>query len=174
MTIPPRPPRDELEVVLSLAAVGNYVISAGHLEATMCRLIEWMAGNQTPGQITGATARLPWTPLVAELRTQAKSAGLADTLEALLDAQGFDVLVKLRHSLIHGSVGVDQPPTIAINRRRKTGKGAIMLGSRQEIEQCTGKLQELNEALDALMPQRYRRVHGNLIDGVVGKEAPDP
>lgn len=55
---------DPLGQMLSVAAIGSFVINFGHLEHSMMRLLEWLQGSQSPGAISASTLRLTWSQLV--------------------------------------------------------------------------------------------------------------
>jgi hypothetical protein len=159
---------DDLGVMLSVSAIGSYVLNFGHLEHSVMRLVEWLAGNPSPGAISTPTLKLRWSDLIKKLLASAVGSPVEAEVTALLDERHVDLLARLRHSLVHGSVDVTQPPTIAINRRKPDGSSAILLGSREQIEQECRHVINLRTALDRLLPESYRRVRSNLAAGVVG------
>lgn len=163
-----RPASDPLEQLLSVAAVGSYVINFGHLEHGVMRMIEWLGGNTSPGQITTSTLQLGWSQLIQRLRADIVGTAVEAEVTRVLEEHQVDTCARLRHSLVHGSVDISQPPTVAINRRARDGSSAIQLGSRQVIEQQCQHVIDAGVALDRLLPEEYRRVKGNLVAGVVG------
>jgi hypothetical protein len=161
-------PDDGLGQMLTVAAIGSYVINFGHLEHTVMRLIEWLAGSNTPGAVSTSTVRLNWSQLVERLRADAAGSPVEAEVTALLDEHHVDLLARLRHSLVHGSVKVSQPPGISIVRRMRDGSTPILLGSREQIEQECQHVVDLGAGLDRLLPETFRRVSSNLVAGVVG------
>lgn len=159
---------DALGQMLSVSAIGSYIINFGHLEHSVMRLIEWLAGNPSPGAISRPTLRLSWSQLMEKLRADAVGSPVEAEVTTLLDQHHVDLLARLRHSLVHGSVGVDQPPTIAIVRRTRDGSSATLIGSREQLEEECQHVIDLGTALDRLLPETYRRVRSNLAAGVVG------
>lgn len=151
----------------TLAAIGQFVIGAGHLESTMCRVIEWFNGNEAPGTI-GDTRFLGWEKLEQRIRADAAKRSLSSEVASLLSEHRFAECMGLRHSLIHGSVNVGDPPGFHINRRFRKGRDAIMIGHRNDLELMYRHVHDLGMALDGLLPETYRRNSGNLIAGVVG------
>lgn len=169
MSDPPRRPLSpELDTMLSVAAIGSYIINFGNLEATVCRLIEWLNGNETPGEISVVTRRLPWTGLLAQLRGDAEGSPVGTAITRLLEEHEIDACGSVRHSLVHGTVTVSQPPNVTINRRNRDGSNPTIIGSRYDIEERSSHVIALAKGLDALLPESYRRNHANLIAGVVG------
>ena len=132
------------------------------------RLLEWLQGSQSPGAISASTLRLTWSQLVDRVCAAAEWAIVEEEVKSLLQEHHVELLAKLRHSLVHGSVGVDHPPTIAINRRTRDGQTSILIGTREEIERECQHVIDLGAALDRLLPETFRRVESNLIAGVVG------
>lgn len=159
---------DALGQMLSVSAIGSYIINFGHLEHSVMRLIEWLAGNPRAGAISQATLRLNWSQLMEKLRADVVGSPVETEVTTLLDQHHVDILARLRHGLVHGSVSVDQPPTIVINRRTRDGSSKFLLGSREQIEQECQHVIVLGAALDRLLPETYRRVRSNLAAGVVG------
>lgn len=153
--------------MLSVAAIGSFIINFGNLEATMCRFVEWLNGNESPGSIT-FTRELPWKRLLARLRKDAEGAVVGTAVLRLLDEHMVDVCGSLRHSLVHGAVTVSQPPNVTINRRHLDGSNVIVVATRQDIEEHSAHLIALASGIDALLPEAYRRHRSNLIAGVVG------
>lgn len=131
-----KPEDDEaVEVMLSVAAIGSYVINFSHLEHGIMRLIEWLGGNTTPGQISTPTLRFNWSQLIEKLRSDAVGSPVGAEVAALLDQYQVDLLARLRHSLVHGSVNVNRPPGIHIVRRMRDGSGPIMIGFESRSKQ---------------------------------------
>lgn len=159
---------DAAGTMLSVAAIGSYVLNFGHLEHSVMRLIDWLGGSTTPGHISPATLKLNWSQLVEKLRVGAVGSPVEAEVTALLDEHHVDLLARLRHSLVHGSVSVKQPPGISIVRRMRDGSSPIMVGTRDEIEEQCQHVIDLGSALDRLLPETYRRVSSNLVAGVVG------
>ena len=154
--------------MLSVAAIGSFVINFGHLEHSMMRLLEWLQGSRSPGVIEASTLRLTWSQLVDRVRSAAEGSTVEEDVRVLLREHHVELLASLRHSLVHGSVGVGEPPTVAINRRTRDGQKSILIGTRDEIERECRHVIDLGAALDRLLPETFRRVESNLIAGVVG------
>lgn len=157
-----------LDVLDAYAAIGHYVVTAGHLEATCCRLLEWLNHNPNPGSIT-FSRNLGWAALLKQLRRDAREAQIGDRVEEIFTAHELEKCLALRHNLIHGAVDVSQAPAIAIIRHgRGTNEGALHLGGREMIQQYADHVRAMTRALDRLLPEEYRRVRENLVAGVVG------
>jgi hypothetical protein len=157
-----------IEEMASVTAIGSYVINFGHLEHCVMRLIEWLNGGQKAGHISTELLRLNWSDLVKRLRKDVCGSPIDAEVTRLLDDHNVESLGSLRHSLVHGSVSVSQPPTVAINRRRRDGSSSILLGTRGDIEQNCQHVIDLGAALDRFLPESFRRVTANLASGVVG------
>jgi hypothetical protein len=144
---------------MSLAAIGSYVVTAGILEGTVARLIEWMRGNPTPGNIAD-TRSLTWDGLFKALRKEAGAESpIGKAIESLLDEHKFFELTDLRHSLVHGAVDVSHPPGITINRRYRDKRGDMFVfASQQVVKESTDHLIALIRELDLLLPREYRRI----------------
>jgi hypothetical protein len=74
---------------MSPAAICSYVVNAGILEGTVARLIEWMQGNHSPGNIADTRA-LTWDGLFKALRKEAGEESLIGrAIKSLLDEHKF-------------------------------------------------------------------------------------
>ena len=153
----------------TLATIGSFVVNAGALERTLRPLVEWLSGNQQPGNIT-TTRSLSGNTLLKCLREASAGSAIEAGVTQVLDEHKADRCMGMRHSLIHGSVDVSQPPNIMINRSptsRSTGD-SLQFGTRQEVAEYAGHLASMVVKLDALLPELHRRVKQNLPAGVGG------
>jgi len=159
---------EKIEQLNTLAAIGDFIVCAGHLEATICRVIDWMQGSLTPGAISYETRRLRWNKLVQRLLDVAQGHGRGDEVGGLLREFELDQAMKFRHSIVHGQVGVNGSG-VHIVRRPVDGSGDhIPIGSRADLVGVANRIRELNQRLDLLLPEEFRRVSVNLVAGVVG------
>jgi len=147
-----------MEMMFSAATIGSFVINAGHLELTISRVIEWMNGNPTPGAVGSEVRRLNWNQLLTRLKSDAATSPIGADVARLLEEHRVDDCMSLRHSLVHGSVDITQPPAVVIVRRYRDDRGDVLqLGSRAELEVIGTHVVELSRGLDGLLPEEYRR-----------------
>lgn len=163
-----RQPADDFARMLTVTAIGRYVITFSHMEHAMMRLIEWLEGNPTGGNISERTIKMNWSQLVEHLRRSVAGTSVEQDVTQLLHDHHVDTLAFVRHSLVHGSVNIGPRGSIDIVRRLRDGTSPIILASREEIDEECQHVADLHVALDRLLPQAYRRVTSNLVAGVVG------
>jgi hypothetical protein len=157
----------DVESCTTLAAIGGFIVTAGHLEGTICRLIDWLEGSQRPGAISEQTRRLRWSALAQRLEKVADARGIGTEVCDLLAEFKLEQAMKFRHSLVHGQVGVADSDIHIVRRPLDGSADHIQIGSRDDILAVANRMQELNRRLDLLMPEKFRRVSRNLVLGVV-------
>lgn len=152
---------DELETQWeqhqTLAAIGGFVVAAGHLEATMCHLVEWLQDAKSQG-ISDKTRRLSWSALIKRLIQLAEESEEDDEVKALLEEHDLDTAMEMRHSLVHSRIFITGEGLHAIRYRIKgpDADAVLLIGNRSQIDETRNRLRELNRRLNLLLPDSLR------------------
>ena len=138
-------------------AIGSFVITAGHVEWAMCRVIGWVHGA-FPGDVPEKVARLGWSSLIKTIDYLALTNADARIVSDLLRKHDIERLTGIRHNMVHGRVSVDRAPAFHAVRHYPTGRKAIIVGNTDDVLRSVQEMRALAHAIELALPEDRQRV----------------